>query len=130
MKYKFLGSEAEVGGTKLQDLGQPIELTEAVATELIVGGGKATGYAGAVALLPADQFDALGFTESELKRFAKPGPRNAAPIETRDKVRKGLEAVDAFRKAHEAPQPKAVVADQPEVPLFVPKGEVANNGGH
>lgn len=67
MTYVFLGSLSEVhapgtAGIKLTRFGQRVELTEELAEQ--------TKQHGGLPCIPAEQFDALGFTPAELKKYA------------------------------------------------------------
>jgi hypothetical protein len=97
MTYRFLGTEAEIAGRAIQRLGQEVELPEDVARDLVVGAGAETGWAGAIALLPAEQFDAIGFTPAELQKYAYPGPRQNATAEFRAKWQAAMVAVHEYR---------------------------------
>jgi hypothetical protein len=111
MTLKFIGTEAEIGGKKLTALGQEFDLPAAEAKDAILGAGAETGYAGAVAALPADQFDALGFTDAELKRYAYPGARERAPEDCRGKLCKAAKALDEYRATIEKPAKKKKEAE-------------------
>jgi hypothetical protein len=119
---RFLGIEADIvgHGRKLQRFGQAIELPEALAKELILGGGRAQGWAGATAMLPEAEFDAIGFTEAQLKYFGLPASWNSdvkinkdtilSVAEFLEKKKDALMALHGYREKIEPqpePQPEA-----------------------
>jgi hypothetical protein len=80
MTYYFIGTEALITGyPQLTRFGQKIDLPDDVASEVRKK----------VALLTADQWQMLGFTEKELGTFSNVGVHEAAPpefIAKRDKA--------------------------------------------
>ena len=60
MTLRFVGTELQIGFTKLQTFGQPIELDATTAKELIA-------HTKGSALLSEDAFAAIGFTAEELR---------------------------------------------------------------
>lgn len=89
MIYRFLGSESEIHGVaKLTRVGQSIQLEASVAREAITGG---------CSLLPEVEFDALGFTDEELREFGGTYGRAAAPPEFIAKLRAGWVRVAELR---------------------------------
>jgi hypothetical protein len=71
-RFVFVGSYCEIdrGRIKLDRFGQGVTLPVELARVVIQGGG---------AVIPAEKFEAIGFTAEELKRFAFPGPAESAP---------------------------------------------------
>jgi hypothetical protein len=97
MTFRFIGTEAEISGSKLTSLGQPVEMDTAEANVIILGGGIGQGFAGAIALLPEEQFAEVGFTEAEIAKYAYPGARINAPEEFTAKYRAALIALHEYR---------------------------------
>lgn len=89
MSYRNLGSETDIGHVQLRRLGQAVELDDILATEAIQGGA---------CILPAADFDVLGFTDEELKMYATPGSQINAPAAFKEKLRAGWMAVDKMRR--------------------------------
>ena len=88
-QFVFVGARTELPNLKLERFGQAVELPEAAAENIIAGGG---------ALLPKDDFDALGFTEQEVSLYAYPAPRAQAPQVFHVKY---SEAIARFAELHE-----------------------------
>lgn len=81
MTYRFIGTTAQIAGVAdLKTLGQSVELSEDLFRDAVLGGCP---------LLPAEEFDALGFTAEELKRYGDAYGREHAPAEFFDKLRAG-----------------------------------------
>jgi len=91
MTFVFLGALSEVlgAGIKLTRFGQRIELPPELADE--------TKRHGGLPCIPAEQFDALGFTEAELKQFGVADSHAQAPAEFLAKKRQALEILHAHR---------------------------------
>lgn len=106
MKLRFIGDRCEIGGHPLLDrFGQTIDLPVPLARDLILGGGSAAGWAGASALLPDDRFQAVGFTDVDLKDFSMPGSHADAPVEFKNKKTAALVALHMLREEIEAGAP-------------------------
>ena len=71
-EHKFFGALTRIGETKLNRLGQVINLTDEDADQARRGGA---------CILPAQLFDEIGFTEEELKKYPTPADSFNAPIE-------------------------------------------------
>src|SRR5687768_10485206 len=104
MTCKFIGTEAEVGGTRLHKLGQPITMEDRDAEQMILGGGSEQAFAGAIAMLPEGLFEKIGLTEEELEKYSTPGARQQALSgasgkhdEFRRKYTAALETLHEFR---------------------------------
>ncbi len=69
MTFRFIGTEADIGGIALKRFGQTFELPEGELSAVF-------GDRGALAL-PEAEFDSIGFTDDELKRFAHPAAQNS-----------------------------------------------------
>lgn len=112
MKLRFLGSECSIGDyPRLESFGQTIELDEALAADAIRGGA---------ALLPDAQFDALGFTDSELSDYGISASHQFAPAEFLAKKRAGLIAIHEIREnGFPVPAPAPAPAPAPvDVQMF------------
>ena len=81
MKYRFIGTLAEFGGEKLEYFGQPVQLDEATAK-----------HPRGPAVIPAETFEAIGFSEEELNKYRLPGPRTEATPEFQAKYRAAIAA--------------------------------------
>lgn len=93
MTFVFCGSQSVIGGVvELKAFGQRVELEESIARDAIVGG---------CSLLPAEEFDAIGFTDAELKRFGDVHARASAPAEFVDKMRLAWGRVADMRAEYE-----------------------------
>lgn len=88
MTFRNVGSETDIGHAELRKLGQPVELDEALALEALRGGA---------CVLPAAEFEAIGFTEDELRKYATPGAQIKAPPEFKDKLKAAWLAADKLR---------------------------------
>lgn len=96
--YRFVGTQADIGGVRLSRFGQKIDLPAADAK-----------HERGPAVIPAERFDEIGFTEEELAKYALSGPRSEAPKSFQDKLRAALEArheyVHETRKVTPEPLP-------------------------
>lgn len=91
MQYAFVGASCVIRGiADLKTLGQRVELADDVAKGIIIGGA---------ALLPAAQFDKLGFTTEELQKYNTPERRMGAPDPFNLKYRKALIQLHENREA-------------------------------
>jgi hypothetical protein len=91
--YHFVGSECELGGTKLNRLGQQVTLADDVAKHAVLGGSQ---------LLPADRFEQVGFTEQELSLYPYPGQQTTAPEVFKTKLKAAWVAVAEYKNELEA----------------------------
>jgi hypothetical protein len=91
LSYVFLGGVSEVlgAGIKLTRFGQRIELPPEIAEE--------TKKQGGIPAIPAEQFDALGFTPQELEKYGPAAAMANAPPEFWAKKRKALEILHEIR---------------------------------
>jgi hypothetical protein len=71
-EYVFVGTHSYVGTIELSRFGQRVELPDGVARTAIAGG---------CALLPAEEFETIGFTAEEVERHPYPGDWESAPAE-------------------------------------------------
>ncbi len=105
--YRHVGLETNIFGyRKLERFGQSIDLPDDVAKGIILGAGAVQGHAGASALLPDAEFQAVGFTDAELRYFATPASW-ASDVNLKDgklyvadfmtKKQAALEALHAYR---------------------------------
>jgi hypothetical protein len=86
MLYRFLGATSEIGRTtKLDQLGQKLQLSEAEALNAMQGG---------CVLLPDAEYQKLGFTAEEEKKHRYAGARRGASVEFKAKLKRGLEKYD------------------------------------
>lgn len=81
MTYRFLGTHSDAGPIALRFFGQQIQMDDATAKDAVLGG---------CAIIPESDFQACGFTAEELRAYANPGPRSAAPSEFQSKVKAAL----------------------------------------
>lgn len=102
-QFVFVGAHCELPNLKLERFGQTVELTDAAAENIIAGGG---------AILPKSEFDAIGFSDEEVKSFAFPGPRITAPAEFQEKYSR---AVARFGELHEQIKSGGHLTSQEEV---------------
>jgi hypothetical protein len=117
-QYRFVGTSCEIWDTpyKFTRFGQLVDMPDDLAKSAIASGA---------ALMPASDFDALGFAPDELKKYAKVPSHAKAPasfLSKRDA---------AWVKLH-APTPVAVptptpVPTAPVTPAEAPKAEAENN---
>lgn len=127
-KYRFIGMEACLHGynTRLLSFGQPIEMEQAHADDAILGGGVATGYAGACALIPEADFLAI-FTPEEVRQYEQPASHMTASAAFLEKKKKALMRIHEIRVAMEQPakqeQPPAVPAAVPQTTPAAPDKE-------
>jgi Na+/H+ antiporter NhaA len=92
--YIFVGLECEIHGVgRLSRFGQRITLSDEMAAHVAAGGG---------AIIPADTFEAIGFTADELAAYAIPAARNSAPDETKAKFKAAAVAFCDFKASAEA----------------------------
>ena len=77
-EYRFVGVASKIGDKTLEALGQRISLTQEEAANAIKGGAK---------IVPAAEFEAIGFTAEELERYKYQGGRISAPESFWDKMR-------------------------------------------
>jgi hypothetical protein len=112
--FRFIGLLAEIAGyRKLERFGQAIDLPDAVASELILGAGAEQGYAGAAALLPDAEFQAIGFTPEELQRFATPATQIGEKAQAfLEKKRAALQALDEYRQRLAQPADPAPAVEE------------------
>lgn len=103
--YRFVGSHSEMGDKKLTKFGQTIELSESEGP-LAIGTHNAPGPP----LLPAEEFDAIGFTEQELSLYSDPYTHSVANEAFQAKKRKALERLHEMRERAE-PQPASTEPD-------------------
>jgi hypothetical protein len=112
MTYVFCGAHAHIGDVELFRFGQRVELDSKVAAEAIAGG---------CSLLPAADFDAIGFTPEELKPINPPPGFEA-------KKHRALLACHALREGKSQPaappaEPPAEGHRHPPVEARPPHGE-------
>lgn len=110
--YIFVGgSDSMCGGTAMKTFGQAIDLTQEQADQAMRGG---------CALLPADQFKALGFTPEELKKYPTAGFQSNAPkpfLEKRQNAwNKFGELYAALHQPTEEKQPEPPTIQPPPTP--------------
>ena len=100
--FVFLGAFSEVlgAGIKLTRFGQRVELPPDIAAETKRGGG--------LIAIPADRFDALGFTPDELQKFGPAATHANAPAEFLAKKRKALEILHEIRSGLDSAPAKSV----------------------
>jgi hypothetical protein len=93
-KYVFVGSNvADMRGVvQFRSFGQAAELSAEQARDLSVGGA---------AIVPAAEFDALGVTPEELRKFGAFGALEFAPAEFQQKRGAAIAAAEKFRAAAE-----------------------------
>ncbi|CAB4130888.1 hypothetical protein UFOVP130_42 [uncultured Caudovirales phage] len=93
-EFRFVGSYCEIDGgrIKLEQFGQRVELPDNVAEIVVRGNG---------AIIPEDQFTAIGFTDQELVDYAFPGQRAGAPEEFRERVKAAHIAFHDYRQSLE-----------------------------
>jgi hypothetical protein len=85
MTYRFIGLVSEVGGVKLERLGQSIDLAPDEARN---------AFAGGAALRPESDFH---FSEQECDLYATAGQREFAPPEFKEKYAAALAAFGVDR---------------------------------
>ena len=91
MTFVFLGAHSEVlgAGIKLTRFGERVELPPEIADETKVAGG--------LPCIPADQFDAIGFTADELRKYGPTAAHGSAPPEFLAKKVQALQILHAIR---------------------------------
>lgn len=67
MVYRFVGAESTVGNLTMRRFGQRFNMQEKVAETCIKGG---------CALIPEEEFNAIGFTEEDMKVWSDPMVRD------------------------------------------------------
>ena len=89
--FVFLGAYSEVlgAGIKLTRFGQRVDLPPEIADETKVAGG--------LPCIPAEQFDALGFTPDELRKYCPVAAHENAPPEFLAKKAQALQILHALR---------------------------------
>jgi hypothetical protein len=89
--FVFVGAFSEVlgAGIKLDRFGQRVELPPDLADETKLDGG--------LPCIPAESFDALGFTAEELRKYAKAATHENAPAEFLAKKKQALEILHNHR---------------------------------
>lgn len=95
MTYRFLGTESDVGSIALRFFGQQVQMDEQTARDAVLGG---------CAIIPEEDFAKCGFTAAELRDYANPGPRSAAPAEFQAKYRAALTKLHEVRTELEGAQ--------------------------
>jgi hypothetical protein len=90
VKFHFLGSESRIGDSQLpRYFGQAIFLAEEEAVNAI---------AGRCALVDAESFDAIGFTQDELHRFRTAASHEHAPAAFQAKKLAAVAAAHELRQ--------------------------------
>lgn len=117
--YRYVGAFTEIGSiaegdSALNKFGQSIQLSDALARDVILGGG---------AILPAATFDKLGFLEQELSLYSDVYTHSTAPEAFLLKKRKALLAYHDLRLALEAGEP---LTPKPDAPVSHSPGEPQN----
>ena len=89
--FVFLGAYSEVlgAGIKLTRFGQRVELPPDLADETKVAGG--------LPCIPAEQFDAIGFTAEELQKYWPAASHENAPPEFLAKKTQALQILHKLR---------------------------------
>jgi len=99
--YRFLGTLTNIGEQKLTKFGQPVELTDEMARDVI-----GTLDSGGGAILPEHDFRQIGFTEQELSLYSDPHSHHQANAAFHEKKARALKAVHELRvKNSPAPAP-------------------------
>lgn len=110
--YRFVGANTEVGSVKLSKFGQPVELTDELARDVLAGGGS---------ILPSDQFDEIGFTEQELSLYSDNFSHGQANAAFQDKKKRALLLSHDARTKLSAPAETnyepIVARHEPDAPL-------------
>jgi hypothetical protein len=90
--FVFLGALSEVlgAGIKLTRFGQRVELLPDLADE--------TKRAGGLPCIPAVEFDAIGFTPEQLRKFGPTATHENAPAEFQTKKQQALAILHAIRE--------------------------------
>jgi hypothetical protein len=110
MTYRFIGTEAEIGGEKLTRFGQTISLPDGRAKDAILGAGPEQGWAGATAIIQDSEWTKLGVTDEEQRLYAYPAGRERMTSEFRAKYKAAMTALEATRESLLAPA-------EPETPV-------------
>ena len=89
--FVFLGAYSEVlgAGIKLTRFGQRVDQPPEIAGE--------TKLAGGLPCIPAEQFDAIGFTAEELRKYGPVAAHENAPPEFLAKNAQALQILHALR---------------------------------
>ena len=95
--YVFVGSAPShmMGVFSMREFGQRIALTEEQAKDAVLGGS---------ALVKAEEFDALGVTAEEQRKYGPFGAHETAPAEFTAKRKAALLAVHALREELAGPE--------------------------
>lgn len=103
VSLRFVGTFYAILGTPytMKKFGQIVSLPEDLAKEKILDGAP---------LLPPDKFDALGFTEDELRTWWNTERQHAAPAPFHEKKAAAFKALAEYRESLKNPQ-------QPEEPV-------------
>ena len=90
--FVFLGAYSEVlgAGIKLTRFGQRVDLPPEIADE--------TKLAGGLPCIPTDQFDAIGFTAEELRKYGPAAAHENAPPEFLAKKAQALQILHTIRE--------------------------------
>jgi hypothetical protein len=104
MIYVFCGSAPSQmrGVFEMKAFGQQIELTDDQARDASIGGS---------AICPEDEFDRLGFTAEELRKYGPFGTHPNAPAEWQEKRRAALVACHMFRERAAIEELRTVMAE-------------------
>ena len=89
--FVFLGAYSEVlgAGIKLTRFGQRVELPPEIAEE--------TKHPRGLPCIPAEQFDAIGFTAEELRKYGAAAAQENAPPEFWERKAKALAMLHTMR---------------------------------
>jgi hypothetical protein len=100
--YVFVGSNMSdmMGVVSFRRFGQRAELTDEQARDLALGGS---------AIVPAAQFDALGFGEVDLRKHGEFGSHAALPDAFVEKQRAAIMAYDGYRASLEKVEKEAEI---------------------
>ena len=82
--YKFVGVRTTIGDVTLDEMGARIMLSKDEARNAVDGGA---------AIVPADKFEAVGFTPDELERYKYTGSRSSAPDSFHAKLRAAVSQI-------------------------------------
>lgn len=96
-KYRYVGgAEAEIwdSGFKFTKFGQLVEMPDDMA---------AIAKAGKISIIPAEEFDKLGFTPEDLKKFTRFESHRSAPIDFIEKRNQAWQVVHSLRAAQADP---------------------------
>jgi hypothetical protein len=92
--YRFVGVECKIGDAELKTIGQKIELPDEQATDLI-------RHPRGAAIIPDDEFSAIGFTDAELQRYGRKGSQVNAPAEFKDKIEQARQVLVDLRQRYQ-----------------------------